>query len=142
MCLFTINESSITIKNNRLDRQLKKMGHIYPKVKRLENFLTHLSPFLDKKICISILRLGRGQMVKNDSHWICIPNRHKEMTPFFFLCFSRFSVERQSSYPYITGDTWRFFCNWRLTVDETFDPQQIQKGDTIFVEYQLLKKFQ
>jgi hypothetical protein len=80
--------------------------------------------------------------VKKNSHWICIPNRHKEMTPFFFLCFSRFRIERRSSYPYITGDTWRFFCDWRLTENETFDPQQIARGDTIFVEYQLLKKFQ
>ncbi len=64
------------------------------------------------------------------------------MTPFFFLCFSRFSVERRSSYPYITGDTWRFFCDWRLTEDEGFGPEQIQRGDTIFVEYQLLKQFQ
>lgn len=77
-----------------------------------------------------------------DTHWICIPNRHKEMTPFFFLCFSQFRVERRSSFPYITGDTWRFFCDWRLTENETFAPQQVKRGDTIFVEYQLLESFQ
>lgn len=64
------------------------------------------------------------------------------MTPFFFLCFSQFSVERRSSYPYITGDTWRPFCDWRLTESEGFDPGEIKRGDTIFVEFQLLEKFE
>ncbi|MBX7067713.1 MAG: hypothetical protein K1X28_10860 [Parachlamydiales bacterium] len=75
-------------------------------------------------------------------HWICIPNRHKEMAPFFFLCLSNFSVERRSSYPYITGDTWRFFCDKLLTENESFDPKEVKRGDSIFVEYQLLDKFQ
>jgi hypothetical protein len=78
----------------------------------------------------------------NHSNWICIPNRYKEMTPFFFLCFSLFRVERQSSYPYITGDTWRFFCDWRLTENESFEPEKIKRGDKIFIEYQLLDQFQ
>src|SRR3990167_226917 len=77
-----------------------------------------------------------------NSHWICIPNRHKEMAPFFFLCLDRFCVERRSSYPYMTGDTWRFFCNWQCTEKEEFDPKQVKKGDTVFVEYQLLESFQ
>lgn len=80
--------------------------------------------------------------MKKDSHWICIPNRHKEMSPFFFLCLSRFSIERRSSYPYMTGDTWRFFCRWRLTESETFDPREVQRGDPIFVEYQWLQQFE
>ncbi len=64
------------------------------------------------------------------------------MAPFFFLCFSRFLIERRSSYPYITGDTWRFFCDWQLTENEGFNPKQIKRADKIFVEYQLLKQFQ
>lgn len=63
------------------------------------------------------------------------------MLPFFFLCFSQFSVERRSSYPYITGDTWRPFCNWQLSETETFEPQEVKQGDTIFVEYQRLETF-
>lgn len=74
--------------------------------------------------------------------WICIPNREKEMAPFFFLCMSRFKVERRSSYPYITGDTWRFYCDWHLTENEAFEPRKVGRGDTIFVEYQWLDKFQ
>lgn len=80
--------------------------------------------------------------MKKNSQWLCIPNRHKEMLPFFFLCISQFCVERRSSFPYITGDTWRSFCNWRLTENETFAPQQVNRGDTIFVEYPLLEVFQ
>jgi hypothetical protein len=49
------------------------------------------------------------------------------------------NLERRSCYPYFTGDTWRSFCDWRLTEIETFDPAKVQRGDTIFVEYPLLK---
>jgi len=72
------------------------------------------------------------------------------MKTILFLCICCFSFselislddsERRSSYPYFTGDTWRFFCDWRLTENEDFDPKKVQRGDTIFVEYQLLKAF-
>lgn len=49
--------------------------------------------------------------------------------------------ERKSSFPYFTGDTWRYFCDWRLTEKESFDPKNVRAGDTIFVEYQLLRNF-
>lgn len=52
-----------------------------------------------------------------------------------------FDSPRKSSFPYFTGDTWRFFCDWRLTENETFDPKKVRRGDTIFVEYQLLRDF-
>ena len=52
-----------------------------------------------------------------------------------------FDSGRKSSFPYFTGDTWRFFCDWRLTENETFDPKQVRRGDTIFIEYQLLREF-
>lgn len=52
-----------------------------------------------------------------------------------------FESDRKSGFPYFTGDTWRFFCDWRLTENETFDPKKIRRGDTIFVEYQLLREF-
>lgn len=63
----------------------------------------------------------------------------------FLICFfyfsSLFSYERATSYPYLSGDTWRFFADWRLSKDEQFDPKEVQLGDTIFVEYDLLKRF-
>jgi hypothetical protein len=52
-----------------------------------------------------------------------------------------FDPERKSSFPYFTGDTWRYFCDWRLTSNETFDPKKVRRGDMIFVEYQLLRAF-
>src|SRR5690348_8272692 len=59
---------------------------------------------------------------------------------FFFMshCFCK---ERVSSYPYLSGDTWRFFCDWTLSDQEGFDPKKVRRGDTIFVEYNSLKKF-
>lgn len=58
------------------------------------------------------------------------------------FCFSSlFSSERASSYPYLSGDTWRFFADWRLSKDESFDPEDVRLGDTIFVEYDSLKRF-
>ncbi|MBU6384242.1 MAG: hypothetical protein KGQ49_05350 [Verrucomicrobia bacterium] len=51
------------------------------------------------------------------------------------------NIIRKSSFPYVTGDTWRFLCDWRLTPTETFNPKDVKAGDTIFVEYQLLHKF-
>lgn len=61
----------------------------------------------------------------------------------FLLCTACLigNLERRSSYPYFTGDTWRHFCDWRLTETEDFDPAKVRRGDTIFVEYQLLKRF-
>ncbi len=51
------------------------------------------------------------------------------------------SEERISSYPYLSGDTWRFFADWRLSKDEEFDPREVRLGDTVFVEYDQLKRF-
>jgi len=52
-----------------------------------------------------------------------------------------FGYERASSYPYLSGDTWRFFADHRLVGKEVFDPADVQLGDTIFVEYDALKRF-
>lgn len=60
----------------------------------------------------------------------------------YLLCFVPLSsYERASSYPHLSGDTWRFFADWRLSKDEHFDPKDVRLGDTIFVEYDLLKRF-
>jgi len=54
-----------------------------------------------------------------------------------------FNAERRvSSYPRITGDTFRAFCNH--IIDETqipFDPQKVLPGDTVFVNGNLLEQF-
>lgn len=63
---------------------------------------------------------------------------------YFLLLFSfctLFGLERASSYPYLSGDTWRFFADWRLSKEEEFDPKEVKLGDSVFVEYDLLKKF-
>ncbi len=61
----------------------------------------------------------------------------------FILLFisTLFCEERCSSYPYLSGDTWRFFCDWVLSEERGFDPKEVKKGDTIFVEYGRLKRF-
>ncbi len=68
------------------------------------------------------------------------------MTRYFliFLPFLShlFTYERASSYPYLSGDTWRFFADFRLSTEETFEPSLVQEADTIFVEYDLLPIFQ
>lgn len=58
-----------------------------------------------------------------------------------FLTLSLFGGERASSYPHLSGDTWRFFADWRLSKEDSFDPKDVQLGDTVFVEYDLLKRF-
>ncbi len=70
-------------------------------------------------------------------------NKNKLLTFFLwlFLCNPLLAYERASSYPYLSGDTWRFFTDWRLSRQDSFDPKKVQEGDTIFVEYDLLKKF-
>ena len=52
-----------------------------------------------------------------------------------------FSKERASSYPYLSGDTWRFFCDLVLSEHKGFNPESVEPGDTIFVEYDSLDDF-
>lgn len=58
---------------------------------------------------------------------------------FLFVFNALFS--HTSSYPYLSGDTWYFFCDHKLTEAEGFDPKQVRRGDTIFVESTRLKRF-
>ncbi len=59
------------------------------------------------------------------------------------FALSIFANERQSSYPYLSGDTWRYSADWRLSKNpkETFNPKEVKLGDTIFVEYDCLRRF-
>lgn len=53
----------------------------------------------------------------------------------------------ESSFPYLSGYTWLFFCDWRVTNDdygssgEKCDPDQIRLGDTIFVDFACMEEF-
>lgn len=49
--------------------------------------------------------------------------------------------ERTTSFPYLSGDTWRFFCDWECSDVKTFDPKSVKCGDTIFVEKWSLEDF-
>lgn len=58
------------------------------------------------------------------------------------------SAHSESSYPYISGYTWWHFCDWKLTEPDfgkstysKFDPNSVQLGDTVFVEYNCLEEF-
>ncbi len=59
-----------------------------------------------------------------------------------------FSVDTESSYPYLSGFTWVHFSDWKLlnpsygrSYSESFDPEMVQLGDTIFVEIDCLENF-
>ncbi len=74
--------------------------------------------------------------------------RYKKALLFICCISSLVAYDRASSYPYLSGDTWRFFADFRLSgktsfneEKETFNPRKVQPGDTIFVEYDSLKRF-
>lgn len=49
--------------------------------------------------------------------------------------------DRGPSDPFITGDTFRYFCDFAYDEIGTFDPYSITNGSTIFVKIDLLEKF-
>ncbi len=51
-------------------------------------------------------------------------------------------LQRESSYPYLSGDTFRFFADWHLSTEEYFPPEEVQLGDIIFVEHNYLSAFE
>lgn len=52
-----------------------------------------------------------------------------------------FPKERRSSYPYLSGDSWRLFCDWQVSKKVQFNPEKVGLGDTVFVEYDSLERF-
>lgn len=52
------------------------------------------------------------------------------------------NLQRESSYPYLSGDTVRFFADWRLSREEDFQPEKVQLGDLIFIEHDYLPLFE
>ncbi len=66
----------------------------------------------------------------------------KSIALFLVLLLSAYaSPTGPSSYPYISGDTWRHFVNFRLSDVESFRPEQVERGDAIFVEQDSLDEF-
>ena len=69
----------------------------------------------------------------------------KSYVIFSFLLLSFFSLEAQdrcSSYPYVSGDTFRSFCDYIF--DETgcnLIPEEVKEGETIFLKTDYLEKF-
>jgi hypothetical protein len=60
---------------------------------------------------------------------------------FFNTIQIQTNVPHVSSYPYIAGDTFRAFCNFIVDGVEQFDPAQVKRGDTIFLQADLREKF-
>src|SRR5579872_1355260 len=58
-----------------------------------------------------------------------------------------FAIQGESSYPYLSGYSWAFFSDWRLLNNdygsgpESFVPEQVQLGDTIFVDFACMDEF-
>ncbi|HEY2811259.1 MAG TPA: hypothetical protein VGJ00_07735 [Rhabdochlamydiaceae bacterium] len=52
------------------------------------------------------------------------------------------NAEKITSYPYLSGDTWRDFCDWKLDQEIRFLPKKVKRGDTIFVPFSQLTRFQ
>lgn len=74
----------------------------------------------------------------------------KSKTLFFLLVqlICAFADSGRSSYPYLSGYTWLFFADWRLTdVDgprvnfEDFEPEKVKLGDTVFVDFGCFELF-
>ncbi len=60
---------------------------------------------------------------------------------WLFFIVSLCAYERTSSYPYLSGDTWRFFCDWQVAEGKRFDPKKVKRGDAIFVEWVKMERF-
>ena len=63
-----------------------------------------------------------------------------------FLCFISIPffarAERLSSYPYISGDTFREYCDYIVDEEKLpFDPSNVKEGNTIFVKTDYLDLF-
>ena len=70
------------------------------------------------------------------------------ISSLFFCIASLCSAHVESSYPYISGYTWWHFCDYKLThpdygksIESRFNPEKVETGDTIFVEYDCLDEF-
>lgn len=69
--------------------------------------------------------------------------KNKQLLLFFFIfCTVTLAKQRPSSYPFITGDTFRAFCDHMYDETTTALPtHEIKYGQTIFVKGDMLKQF-
>lgn len=51
------------------------------------------------------------------------------------------NAERRSSYPFITGDTFRSYCNHVLDEASTFNPSVVRNGEIVFVSPNFIDRF-
>jgi hypothetical protein len=52
------------------------------------------------------------------------------------------AANRSTSYPYLSGDTFRAYCNFIFDeTQSTFKPSKVKKGNTVFVKTDRLKEF-
>jgi hypothetical protein len=68
-----------------------------------------------------------------------------------YVLFTAFHLRLEAeelSHIYLTGFTWYNFTDWRLTgrdygwfPPQSFDPEQVQLGDTIFLDWSCVEKF-
>lgn len=66
----------------------------------------------------------------------------KHILPLLFFVASLFSVERISSYPFITGDTFRSFCDFTFDeIGSDLDPLEVKDGHKIYVNPDFLSRF-
>lgn len=61
--------------------------------------------------------------------------------------FKPFTLQGETSYPYLSGYTWAFFSKWKMLGTDygsgpvRFNPENVQEGDTIFIDYNCLQDF-
>lgn len=54
-------------------------------------------------------------------------------------CYS-YNVIHTSSFPYISGNTFRVFCHHRLDHTQTFEPLGVMLEDLVFVQFAAISK--
>lgn len=65
----------------------------------------------------------------------------------FFIPTFLFSLQMETSFPYLSGYTWVLFSDWRLLGEdyvgqpESFSPEEVKRGDTIFLDTTRAEEF-
>lgn len=65
----------------------------------------------------------------------------------FLLPILLFSLPLETSFPYLSGYTWVLFSDWRLLGEdyvgqpESFSPEKVKRGDTIFLDTMRAEEF-
>ncbi|MBI3236645.1 MAG: putative sugar O-methyltransferase [Chlamydiales bacterium] len=87
------------------------------------------------------------KVIKKARRGYLIYNQISNLFSIIFKTQNLFSLSGESSYPYLSGYSWAFFCDFRLlnpdygSGPEDFDPETVRQGDTVFVDYTCLELF-